>query len=350
MIKLNPLIKIENLADSQCVVKLLLERKSYKLNRDLLFFLIQEVENNHTLEQTKINLLQAYPDSTTAIEQFLQSLYDKHILVEDLDQYPIADIEYWKKHKWLNALIYHLESQNIDCYDDGTRLGEDNKTYANNADLQTVLWKQYIDAPVISLPNWEPNTFTDIPIEEVLLARNSFSPFRKKPIALTDLTNILAAANRDLCANRNHYASDEKAFYQSAFTALETYLFAFAVEGLANGLYHYAPNTHTLSLLQAGDFKEAVVNLCIGQHRAAAGGCLFLITANPKRYMLRYKHERAYRNMLVNVAEFAHQYIFYSTALGYSTFLTPAIKDDFASQLLAIDYLQELPLYTVGIG
>ena len=66
--------------------------------------------------------------------------------------------------------------------------------------------------------------------------------------------------------------------------------------------------------------------------------------------MARYKHERAYRNMLVNVAEFAHQYIFYSTALDYSTFLTPAIKDELASNLLNIDGFEEIPLYTVAIG
>lgn len=348
--KLNPLIKIENLSEPKCIVKLLIDRKSYKVDRNLFVQLIDVFEAELSRESLQSKLTELLSVSVEVVSDFIDRMLENKILLETTDDYPIDQIEYWKEHKWLNALIYHLESQNIICFDDGTQKNDDNKIYAANVSDDENVWKTYTDCQVKALPPINLSVFDTISLEEVLLRRNSFSPFRKKIISMSDFSNILGAANRDLCQNRLKLEQSPKALYQSSFSALETYVFIFSIENIEPGIYHYQPRTHVLHLLRAGNFKNDVIDLCIGQRRAASGGCLFLLTGNPMRYMMRYKHERAYRNLLINVAEFAHQYVFYSTALEYSTFITPAIKDEYASELLNLTGFEELPLYTVAIG
>lgn len=348
--KLNPLMKIENLSDEKCIVKLLIDQKKYQVNTKLFIHLIDIMETNPDRNTLQDHLIRTLSAPENVVSRFIDHMLHNNILLESTQHYPVKQIEYWQKHKWLNALIYHLESQNITCFDDGTKQGEDNKNYEAHADSLGSSWKTYANAPVFTLPQPDLAKFDAIPLEEVLLRRNSFSPFRKKQIPLADFSAILSAANRDLCDYRHQLTESSKSLYRSSFTALETYVFIFSVDEIVPGLYHYQPQNHALSQLQSGDYKNNVIELCIGQRRAAAGGCLFLLTAHPARYMLRYKHERAYRNLLTNVAEFAHQYIFYSTALEYSTFLTPAIKDEYAAALLNLKGFEELPLYTVAIG
>lgn len=348
--KLNPLMKIDNISDERCIVKLLIDRKTYKINREMLFSLLNILEGSPSYTEVKEKLVEKFSVDENVVEIFLDNLKNTKILLDNWQNYPIDQIEYWRKHKWLNALIYHLESQNVECFDDGTNKGDDKKNYELTLGDKAKIWKRYPNSLIKNLPKTDFGVFDTIPFEEVLLRRNSFSPFKSKPIKLFDFSNILAASNADLLRIRLRLEESTKSLYDSCFTALETYVFVISIEDINPGLYHYNPKDHNLSLIKEGDFRNEIEELCIGQRRAASGGCLFLLVADPARYMLRYKHERAYRNLLVNVAEFAQQYIFYSTALGYSTFLTPAIKDEFASHLLGIDGITELPLYTVAIG
>ena len=348
--KLNPLIKIENIEKNKCLVKLLIDNKTFEINKELFVTFLDSYNKGLSRDDMESHISNKLNSNQDTVSNFIGNLLDKKILVTNTADYPVEQIEHWKKRKWLNALIYHLESQNIECIDDDSSLIEDKKTYDFDNENPSNIWKSYNDLLQYKLPCPNLEIFDKIPLEEVLLNRNSFSPFKKKPIPLSDFSNIISAANLDLVNNRSDLEKSVKSLYKSSFVALETYIFVFSVSDLKQGLYHYDPKNHSLSLLNEGDFSEQVTDMCIGQKRSSMGGCLFLITANVSRYMARYKHERAYRNMLINVAEFAHQYIFYSTALGYSTFLTPAIKDDYASSLIHVDDLQELPLYTVTIG
>lgn len=348
--KLNPLIKIENLEQEKCLVNLLIDRKKFEINKDLFMLFLNSYNNGLTRDNMELHIADNLNVKKEEVSSFINNLLDKKILLHTTEGYPVDQINHWTKRKWLNALIYHLESQNIECIDDGSSIDEDNKEYYFDNKEPDNIWKIYSDLPTCILPSPNLNVFEERSLEEVLLKRDSFLPFKKKSILLSDLSNILAAANSELLNNRLNLENNTKNLYKSSFSALETYLFIFDVEGIDKGLYHYDPKNHNLTLLKSGDFEETVTDMCIGQKKASMGGCLFLITANSKRYMARYKHERAYRNMLVNVAEFAHQYIFYSTAIDYSTFLTPAIKDELASNLLNIDGFEEIPLYTVAIG
>ena len=348
--KLNPLIKIENIEQDKCLLSLLIDRKKLEVNKDLFMLFLDCYNNGLTRDNIELHISDTLKANIKDVSSFINKLFDKKVILHNTEGYPVDQINHWTKRKWLNALIYHLESQNIECIDDGNGINEDKKEYFFDNKESHNIWKIYSDLPTCILPNPTLSVFEERSLEEVLLKRDSFLPFNKNGILLNDLSNILAASNSELVNNRLNLENNTKNLYKSSFSALETYIFIFDVKGIDKGLYHYDPKNHNLIFLKPGNFEEVVADMCIGQKKASMGGCLFLITANSTRYMARYKHERAYRNMLVNVAEFAHQYIFYSTALDYSTFLTPAIKDELASNLLNIDGFEEIPLYTVAIG
>ena len=76
----------------------------------------------------------------------------------------------------------------------------------------------------------------------------------------------------------------------------------------------------------------------------------FIITTDFKRYMMRYKHSRAYRNLLINVAELGNKYILAATSLYLSTWLTPALKEHYACEFMGFKPYEETPMYVVSVG
>ena len=103
---------------------------------------------------------------------FINDLFDKKILIHNTEGYPVDQINHWAKRKWLNALIYHLESQNIACIDDGSDINEDKKEYIFDNKNSGSIWKIYSDLPVCTLPLPNPGVFAEKSLEEILLKRD----------------------------------------------------------------------------------------------------------------------------------------------------------------------------------
>jgi SagB-type dehydrogenase family enzyme len=136
----------------------------------------------------------------------------------------------------------------------------------------------------------------------------------------------------------------------SSYCALETTVFVFDVEGIAPGIYDYDIRQHQLVLRKAGLFRAELGKLCIGQMHAGKGAAAFVVSAVWARYMKRYPHARAYRNLFINTAELVHKYIIAATAFRLSNFITPAIDDEFAADLLNIESFEQAPLYMAAVG
>jgi SagB-type dehydrogenase family enzyme len=145
-------------------------------------------------------------------------------------------------------------------------------------------------------------------------------------------------------------SSNPSALFNSAFTAIEVYIFAFNVNGLPPGLYHYDPKKHSVACLRKGDLQNEVTKMCVGQARAGSGACALAFSGVWKRYMYRYRHPRAYRTLLVNIAELAQKHLILATALSLSTFVTPAFNDELADRLLDVEGFDEAVLELIAFG
>ncbi|HDV6056170.1 TPA: nitroreductase family protein, partial [Staphylococcus pseudintermedius] len=89
---------------------------------------------------------------------------------------------------------------------------------------------------------------------------------------------------------------------------------------------------------------------CYGQPEIENANCIIFISANYHKYMWRYNHERAYRNLLIDVAQLAQSFLLAATNLQKKTFLTPALRDSELVKLFDLEEYIEDIRYLVAIG
>jgi SagB-type dehydrogenase family enzyme len=293
-------------------------------------------------------------DAGTVVDE----LVDHKVLVAEDASYPMLPaVTHWVERGWLEALMLHMRSRSLDFADtaqDGARLAaEELRRIIEAEGPPPSFWKDYPGhrATALPPPDGPPGERS---LEQILLARRSNRPWRKGRVDTQVLSSILAAANQESVRLRVHaeatWSTNPLMLLNSAFSALETYVFVFHVDGVDAGLYHYDLRDHKLVLLREGSLQQELVTMCIGQDRPAGAAFAVAISAVWGRAMFRYRHPRAYRTLLVNVAELAQKYIVLATAWGLSTFLTPALKDEFADALFGFDGYEEAALYVVAAG
>lgn len=289
--------------------------------------------------------------------ELVDDLEREGILVDASAPQPLAGpIAHWDDRGWIDALTLHGLSRNI-AFDDDDPLDLDARHDELFGDLvrrvpPPPFWKTY-EGPRIALP--EPALLPDDrSYEEVLLSRRSNQPWRGHRLPLGELGTLLGLANRETRRLRMlaeaEWQTSPRRLLQSAFSALETYVFASSVEGVPRGIHHYDPKGHALVQIDEGLSPARVAAMCAGQERPAGAPCVLGITAVFERYMYRYRHPRAYRTLLINVSELAQKYILLATALGASTFMTPLFFDEIADELLGVDGYEEGLLEVVAIG
>ena len=109
------------------------------------------------------------------------------------------------------------------------------------------------------------------------------------PMPLAVLSAILQEA---LAGHGCDFEGDMSGMPSSRFVTL--YLYVHAVEGLDRGVYRYAPRSHTLALLLAGDHRVAAAGLSLGQQLAGNCAVAFSLVADLERAEAAHG-DRAYR-------------------------------------------------------
>jgi len=351
--KLNPFMRI--LFGPPIICDLLLNNTRYEFSSPKYLQFLMGMTPAHQ-EKLLLNIAEVFHCDSTTASSIFNDLSEKNIIVDTESNYKLDGVKHWVKRNWLDALIFHLRTRDLNYLDDhAENLPEHNAEVAR--ELISVkfpeLYKKIEGIKNILLPS--PSSIPDDQtLQDVLLRRRSFDPWRKKQMTLGELSTILALANKESLEIRENlkrnFNKDPTLFFRSSFVALETYFFVSNVDGLEPGLYFYNILSHTVTQIKQGVFKKELAKICIGQQRPAGAPVSFIITANFERYMMRYRHSRAYRNLLVNVSELAHKYILLATSLYLSTWLTPALKEHFACDFMELKPYEETPMYVVAAG
>jgi SagB-type dehydrogenase family enzyme len=155
-------------------------------------------------------------------------------------------------------------------------------------------------------------------------------------IDLASLSKILLLA----CTLTARARSREgEMFFRSAASAgalypTEIYTATRGVDGLRDGLYHYAIDTHGLVPLRAGLFGD----MC-----PASPALAFFLTAIFFRSAWKYR-ARAYRYHLLDTGHVAENLVLALKALGFSFRVTYDFDDDRVNRLLGLDTTREVAL------
>lgn len=354
-LRLNPFFRVRFGEPLRC--DLLLEGRVLELPDARYLSLLIEAQAPRAraaLAEDAARLLGVDTDEGRAI---VEDLHENGLLVaEGHDDPRLPAVRHWIERGWLEALMLHLRSRDLAFADDASvtpdALQDEVLAELVAEEGAPEIWKRFPDAQAVALP--PPQVLPERPLADVLLARRSNRPWKRGQVTLAELSTMLHYANvetrRLRVAAERELGVRPSVLLNSAFSALESYFFAFAVEGLDPGLYHYDPLHHRVSLVREGLLRDELVTMCIGQSRPREAAVAFLISALWPRYAFRYRHARAYRTLLVNVAELAQKYIVLATTLGLSTFLTPALRDEYADTLLGVNGYEEAPLYVVACG
>jgi putative peptide maturation dehydrogenase len=136
--------------------------------------------------------------------------------------------------------------------------------------------------------------------------------------------------------------------------AVEAYLLAQRVEGLAPGLYHYLAFRHALEPLQALDASEAAAlahRFVAGQHWFDNVPAMVVMTARFDRLFWKYRrHAKAWRVAHLDAGHLSQTMYLSAADLGLGAFVTAAINDHAIEQSLALAPMREGVIALVGFG
>jgi len=188
-----------------------------------------------------------------------------------------------------------------------------------------------------------PRTKGEVSLERCLFKRRSVRSFKNAALPLTDLSQLLWAAQGITAEGYLRTAPSAGALYP-----LEVYLAAGNVDGLPPGLYHYLPKPHELALAKAGDLRHELARAAGSQDCVANAAAIILFTAVYARTSGKYG-QRAIRYVHLETGHAAQNVCLQATALGLGTVTVGAFEDDEVKRVAALPPSHE-PVYLMPIG
>lgn len=216
---------------------------------------------------------------------------------------------------------------------------------------QPAFFKKYPRAPAVRLSRKSPTRRSEF--ERVLLERRTWREFSSRKLSKEKLGRLLGLTWRVIRYVRLKYLGPlpfKTSPSAGARHPIEVYVIPLRVEGLPQGIYHYAADRHRLECLHRGPMKRRVVRYLGGQWWFEGAAVVFLMTAVFRREMWRYNYPRAYRSVLLDAGHLCQTFCLAATWLGLAPFSTAALADSLIEKDIGIDGITESALYAAGVG
>lgn len=146
----------------------------------------------------------------------------------------------------------------------------------------------------------EPRRKGGVSIEEALAQRRSVRSYGQRPLTLQEVSQLLWSAQGVTAQWGGRTAPSAGALYP-----LEVYLAASSVTNLAQGLYHYDPQKHTVRLVRpwGSEARAALSEAALSQSCVSEAPAVLIIAAVEARTARKYGQRAArYVNMEVGCA------------------------------------------------
>lgn len=197
------------------------------------------------------------------------------------------------------------------------------------------------DMNTIHLP--PPRFDGPVSLEHALRLRRSVRDFGSKPISLGQLGQLLWAAQGVTGPGGLRAAPSAGALYP-----LELIVVAGNVEGLAPGVYAYAPASHALARLVAGDRRAAMAAAAFDQRWMQAAAATIVFCAVPGRTTHKYG-TRGIQYVYIETGHAAQNVFLQAQALGLGAAAVGAFDDAGMARALALSP-RLAPLYLMPVG
>jgi SagB-type dehydrogenase family enzyme len=206
-------------------------------------------------------------------------------------------------------------------------------------------------ADTVALPDPELGV---TPFAELVAARRSERAFGPEGISLAELAGVLHAAY-----GRTHQLLDAAASgIGPQFRAvpsggglypLEIVAFAWRVDGLEPGLYHFDPLRRVLEVVRVGDLAPELAAATVYPEPATRCAVFLVVTAVFWRTRFKYGL-RGYRFALLEAGHVVQNALLAATALELASVPLAGFFDARMDDLLGLDGVEESAVYAVAIG
>jgi SagB-type dehydrogenase family enzyme len=178
----------------------------------------------------------------------------------------------------------------------------------------------------IKLPR--PNMEGSLSIEEGLQRRRSVRAYTKKPLTLTELSQLLWAAQGITGPYGMRTAPSAGALYP-----VELYILSGNVTGLPAGVYRYLPRGHELLNVAIGDRRQKLAEAALGQACIREGSAVIVIAAVYERTTGKYG-QRGIRYVHMEVGNISQNIYLEAESLSLGTVFVGAFDDERVKSVL----------------
>lgn len=196
----------------------------------------------------------------------------------------------------------------------------------------------------ISLPI--PQTDNGMSVREAIYGRRSVRSFTDEAISLEDVSQLLWAAGGKTVDG----VTGPTRAYPSAGGAypLELYLAAGNVEGLEAGLYHYDWKDNSITLIDKGDLRSALVSAAYGQKMIETAPATIVITAIYEKTTSRYGERGRVLFVPMDAGHLGQNVHLEALNLGLGTVMVAGFKEEAAKKVLK--NVEGTPVYMMPVG
>jgi SagB-type dehydrogenase family enzyme len=189
-----------------------------------------------------------------------------------------------------------------------------------------------------------PGETGPLSVEEAIWRRRSIRAFKDSPVLLTELSQLLWAAQGITGGDGFKRAAPSA----GAKYPLEIFVVVGRVDDLMAGVYRYVPSTHSLSVVRRGDFRGPLCDDALSQEWVEEAALDIVITGVYERTMEKYG-ERGIRYVHMEVGAVAENVYLQAESLGLGTTFVGAFSDDGVKRILLADDEEPLGIMPVGV-
>lgn len=193
----------------------------------------------------------------------------------------------------------------------------------------------------IKLP--EPKYDSNTSVEQALLKRRSVREYKDTPLTLTEISQLLWAAQGITDPRGFRTAPSAGALYP-----LELYVVAGNVNDLPNGIYKYRPHEHELAMVVEGDERTELCNAALGQPSVKDAAAVIVFSAVYERTTVKYG-EKGIRYVHIEVGHASQNIYLQAVSLNLGTVVIGAFDDEEVKKIINTGD-EEQPLYLMPVG
>ena len=216
-----------------------------------------------------------------------------------------------------------------------------------NLSTKPPLYKSYSGLPTIPLP--QPIAGPDMPVLEAL---TNSSPDASQVLDLEGVAQLLHFSGGLIrksnlkVAGEVHYRAAASA---GALYPIELYLVCADLPGLDAGVYHYSPESESLTQLRRGDFRGHLAGACADEDAVSEAPVIIVSTAVFWRSAWKYR-ERGYRYCFWDNGTVLANLLAVSRSLGLPARGVAGFVDREVDLLLGLDSEREASTCLVPLG